>query len=45
MNKKIWTEEEDIYIIENFGNITLTEMSKKLNCAIKTVQNRAIELV
>lgn len=41
MNVRNWTEEEDKYIQNNFGKITLTEMSQHLNCVISTVQNRA----
>lgn len=44
MNKKIWTQEEDQYIKNNFGKITFSEMSKELNCSISTVQNRTKEL-
>lgn len=44
MNQRIWTQEEDEYIKNNFGKITFSEMSKKLDCAITTVQNRAIQL-
>lgn len=44
MNKRIWTEEEDKYIIENFNKSTFSYMAKQLGCAITTVQNRAIEL-
>jgi len=44
MNQKSWTNEEDEYIKNNFGNITLNEMAKKLGCAIVTVQNRARHL-
>lgn len=44
MNQKIWTDEEDNYIKENFGNVTFSEMAKHLCCAINTVQNRAISL-
>lgn len=41
MNGKNWTIEEDEYIKNNFGKITLTEMANHLGCAISTVQRRA----
>ncbi len=41
MNVRSWTIEEDNYIKENFGYISFAKMSKKLGCAITTVQNRA----
>ena len=44
LNQRTWTFEEDKYIINNFGKITLTEMSKELNCCITTIQRRAEEL-
>ena len=44
MNKKQWTTEENQYIIENFGKWTFSDMSKKLGCAITTVEKRAIYL-
>lgn len=44
MNQRIWTFEEDKYIINNFGKVTLTEMAKELNCCITTIQRRASDL-
>lgn len=44
MNRKIWSEEEDKYIKDNFGKKTFSEMSKNLGCSISTVQNRAASL-
>ena len=41
MNQRIWTIEEDIYIRENIGKISFSEMADFLNCAISTVQRRA----
>lgn len=41
MNQRIWTIEEDIYIRENIGEISFSEMADFLNCAISTVQRRA----
>ena len=40
MRKREWTEEEDNYIKDNFGNISLAEMARRFNCQIGTVQNR-----
>ena len=44
MSKRNWTSEEDKYILENFNKVTFTDMSKRFNCHISTVQNRAHEL-
>ena len=41
MNQRIWTNEEDEYIKNNFGNKTFSEMAEHIGCAITTVQNRA----
>ena len=44
MNRRIWTKEEDNYIIENFNRISFSKMADFFNCGILTVQNRAISL-
>ena len=41
MNQRIWTNEEDEYIKNNFGSKTFSEMAEHIGCAITTVQNRA----
>ena len=41
MNLKHWTEEDDNYIKNNYGHISLTEMSNTLNCTIETLKKRA----
>ena len=44
MNRRIWTKEEDNYIIENFNKISFSKMADYFNCGITTVKNRAISL-
>lgn len=44
MRVKNWTKEEDEYIKENFGKVTLSNMSKVLKCSISTIQKRAASL-
>ena len=44
MNRRIWTKEEDNYIIENFNKISFSKMADYFNCGIVTVQRRAISL-
>lgn len=44
MNKRMWNEEEDNYIKENFGKLTYKAMAEHIGCAIAQVQNRAEEL-
>lgn len=44
MNRRIWTKEEDNYIIVNFNKISFSKMADFFNCGILTVQNRAIQL-
>lgn len=44
MNRRVWTKEEDNYIIENFNKISFTKMADYFNCGILTVKNRAISL-
>jgi len=41
MNQRIWINEEDEYIKNNFGSKTFSEMAEHIGCAITTVQNRA----
>lgn len=41
MNGRTWTNEDDEYITNNFGNKTFSEMAEHIGCAITTVQNRA----
>lgn len=41
MNQRIWTNEEDEYIKNNFGDKTFSEMAEHIGCAITTIQNRA----
>ena len=44
MNRRIWTKEEDNYIIVNFNKISFSKMADYFNCGITTVKNRAISL-
>ena len=42
--KKLWNEEEDQYILNNYNKMSWHEMATNLNCSFATVQNRARKL-
>ncbi|MBE6152454.1 MAG: hypothetical protein E7165_04000 [Firmicutes bacterium] len=44
MNQRIWTQEQDNYIKENFGKVSFSEMENHMGCAITTIQRRAVFL-
>jgi len=39
-----WTEEDDRYLSDNWGTVSIIRMAKKINCSIGAVQRRAGKL-
>jgi len=35
VNQRIWTQEQDNYIKENFGKVSFSEMENHMGCAIQ----------
>lgn len=44
MIQRIWTDEEDNYLKENFGHTSYRKMAKYLNCSTKAITNRVKKL-
>lgn len=43
-SKKLWKQEDIVFIVENFNNLSIVELSQKINCPSTTIYRKLKEL-